>query len=115
MKPGDKFFSITYSVGYALTNSHHSITFKIFEKINIPQLFEEVGKIYYRRKNEISEIGTLMTKLKPIELEYTKITKIPNILKFSEPESTKEEKEETDLRRLSIHVENLTALIKEKL
>jgi hypothetical protein len=27
MRPGDKIFSITYCVNYALTNPHHSITF----------------------------------------------------------------------------------------
>jgi hypothetical protein len=115
MKPGDKIFSITYSVGYALTNSHHSITFRNYEKINIPYLFEEVGKIYYPKKNEISELGTLIAKTKPIELEYTETLKIPSIIKFNEPENTNGKKEENDLKRLTTHVENLTTLIREKL
>lgn len=41
MNSGDKVFSITYVVAYALTNSHHSIDYKNSEKIEIDDIFSE--------------------------------------------------------------------------
>lgn len=35
MNPGDKPFTITYLIGYALTNSHHSIDYKKEEYIKL--------------------------------------------------------------------------------
>jgi len=48
-------FSITYCVNYALTNSHHSITFRNNNnRMDVPGLFEDIGKIYCPKRNEIT-------------------------------------------------------------
>ncbi|XP_058746953.1 uncharacterized protein LOC131619932 [Vicia villosa] len=98
MRSGDKIFSITYCVNYALTNSHHSITFRNNNRIDIPSLFEDIGKIYYPKKNEITELGTFMNKSKFLELRKNQI---PKPLRFYEPENI----EESDIDKLSNQVE----------
>nr|GEY70923.1 hypothetical protein [Tanacetum cinerariifolium] len=45
MKPGNKVFSITYLVAYALTSSHHSIDYRKKEYIEIDDLFNEIGSV----------------------------------------------------------------------
>jgi hypothetical protein len=40
MLKGNHPFTITYQINYALTNSHHSITFKTDDRIHIDKLFE---------------------------------------------------------------------------
>ena len=42
MEQNDEPFSITYAINYALTNSHHSITFKDRERIYIDELFQKI-------------------------------------------------------------------------
>jgi len=44
MRSGDMPFSITYKLGYSLTNSHHSMMFKSGEKISIDGIFKEIGQ-----------------------------------------------------------------------
>nr|KAJ0216087.1 hypothetical protein LSAT_V11C300116220 [Lactuca sativa] len=46
MSPGDKPFTITYLIGYALTNSHHSIDYKKDEYIELDDVFSEIGHIH---------------------------------------------------------------------
>ncbi|CAH1447954.1 unnamed protein product [Lactuca virosa] len=45
MNPGDKPFTITYLIGYALTNSHHSIDYKKEEYIELEDVFSEIGHV----------------------------------------------------------------------
>ncbi|CAH1440351.1 unnamed protein product [Lactuca virosa] len=45
MNPGDKSFTITYLIGYALTNSHHSIDYKKDEYIELDDVFSEIGHV----------------------------------------------------------------------
>ncbi|CAN1186668.1 hypothetical protein LINPERPRIM_LOCUS10955 [Linum perenne] len=42
MKENSKPFSVTYQINYALTNSHHSLTFKDQEVITIEDLFKPI-------------------------------------------------------------------------
>ncbi|GJX12539.1 putative zinc finger, CCHC-type, caulimovirus coat protein [Tanacetum coccineum] len=57
MKPGNKVFSITYLVAYALTSSHHSIDYKKKEYIEIDDLFNEIGSVE----------GSKFATIKPID------------------------------------------------
>ncbi|GJU08205.1 reverse transcriptase domain-containing protein [Tanacetum coccineum] len=57
MKPGNKVFSITYLVAYALTSSHHSIDYKEKEYIEIDDLFNEIGSVE----------GSKFATIKPID------------------------------------------------
>ncbi|CAH1454046.1 unnamed protein product [Lactuca virosa] len=45
MNPGDKPFTITYLIGYALTNSNHSIYYKKEEYIELEDVFSEIGHV----------------------------------------------------------------------
>ncbi|CAI9302131.1 unnamed protein product [Lactuca saligna] len=45
MNPGDKPFIITYLIGYALTNSHHSIDYKKEEYIELEDVFSEIEHV----------------------------------------------------------------------
>ncbi|CAA28356.1 unnamed protein product [Carnation etched ring virus] len=45
MRKGDKVFSITYLVAYALANSHHSIDYKEKDAIEIDDVFSEIGSV----------------------------------------------------------------------
>jgi hypothetical protein len=44
MRNGDMPFSITYKLGYSLTNSHHSMMFKPGDRISIDGIFKEIGQ-----------------------------------------------------------------------
>ncbi|GJV50052.1 retrotransposon protein, putative, ty3-gypsy subclass [Tanacetum coccineum] len=57
MKPGNKVFSITYLVAYALTSSHHSIDYKKKEYIEMDDLFTEIGSVE----------GSKFATIKPID------------------------------------------------
>nr|GEW61705.1 hypothetical protein [Tanacetum cinerariifolium] len=57
MKPGNKVFSITYLVAYALTSSHHSIDYRKKEYIEIDDLFNEIGSVE----------GSKFAAIKPID------------------------------------------------
>jgi len=45
MREGDMPFTVTYKIGYALTNSHHSMMFKSGEPISIEGVFKEIGQV----------------------------------------------------------------------
>ena len=44
MRSGDMPFSVTYKIGYSLTNSHHSMMFKSGGGISIEGVFKEIGQ-----------------------------------------------------------------------
>lgn len=54
MQRGDKVFSITYLVAYALTNSHHSIDYKKKEYIELDDVFSEVGSVEDKQFAELT-------------------------------------------------------------
>lgn len=58
MNPGNKVFSLTYVVGYALSNSHHSIDYKHKENIELEDVFSEIGQIEQRQFSEISPLDS---------------------------------------------------------
>ncbi|XP_024961091.1 uncharacterized protein LOC112501635 [Cynara cardunculus var. scolymus] len=58
MDKGDMAFSITYLVGYALTNSHHSIDYRNSSTIEIDDLFQEIGSVQENHFCEIKNENT---------------------------------------------------------
>ncbi|AFP95346.1 movement protein [Soybean Putnam virus] len=56
MNSGDKVFSLTYVVGYALSNSVHSIDYKHKEYIEIDQVFSDIGHVEEKQFSDISPI-----------------------------------------------------------
>ncbi|ACL36979.1 putative cell-to-cell movement protein [Rudbeckia flower distortion virus] len=61
MEKGDHPFSITYAVGYCLTNSHHSIDYIKHDKIIVDKLFDEVStrNMHFSFKNDKTPFRTL--------------------------------------------------------
>jgi hypothetical protein len=108
MGSGDKIFSITYCVNYALTNSHHSITFRNNKRIDIPNLFEDIWKIYYPKRTEKTNIGTFISKPRILELNKPQL---PKPIRFYEPEKV----EESEFDKLSNQVKDLTTYLKNRI
>ncbi|KAK4388154.1 movement protein [Sesamum angolense] len=50
MKEGNRPYSITYRIAYALSNTHHSDLFLRKEYIEIPRIFKEFAKVLRREK-----------------------------------------------------------------
>ena len=63
MQKGDKIFSLTYYISYALINSHHSIEFKYNEYISIPSLFLDLEKRFRIERNNIEELPESWKKI----------------------------------------------------
>ncbi|GJT96838.1 reverse transcriptase domain-containing protein [Tanacetum coccineum] len=75
MKPGNKVFSITYLVAYALTSSHHSIDYKKKEYIEIDDLFTEIDQKMEEPETEPDsdeELPFKNEKINKVKSEYRK-------------------------------------------
>ena len=46
MREGNKPYSITYKIAYALSNTHHIEYFAQKDYIDLPLLFHEIGRVY---------------------------------------------------------------------
>ena len=54
MRKGNKPYSITYKIAYALSNTHHIEYFVQKDYIDLPLLFHDIGRIYPRENSSIS-------------------------------------------------------------
>ncbi|KAL0293193.1 UNVERIFIED_CONTAM: movement protein [Sesamum radiatum] len=57
MKEGNRPYSITYRIAYALSNTHHSDLFLRKEYIEIPRIFKEFAKVMAPDPSRIPRIG----------------------------------------------------------
>ncbi|KAL0372623.1 UNVERIFIED_CONTAM: movement protein [Sesamum calycinum] len=57
MKEGNRPYSITYRIAYALSNTHHSDLFLRKEYIEIPRIFKEFAKVMAPNPSRIPRIG----------------------------------------------------------
>ncbi|KAL0304756.1 UNVERIFIED_CONTAM: movement protein [Sesamum calycinum] len=64
MKEGNRPYSITYIIAYALFNTHHSDLFLRKEYIEIPRIFKEFAKVMAPDPIRISRIGGVDTVIK---------------------------------------------------
>ncbi|KAL0368417.1 UNVERIFIED_CONTAM: movement protein [Sesamum calycinum] len=62
MKEGNRPYSITYRITYALSNTHHSDLFLRKEYIEIPRIFKEFAKVMAPDRIRIPRIGSWATK-----------------------------------------------------
>ncbi|KAL0355737.1 UNVERIFIED_CONTAM: movement protein [Sesamum radiatum] len=76
MKEGNRSYSITYRIAYALSNTHHSDLFLRKEYIEIPRIFKEFAKVMTPDPVKIPRIGgvDLVIKDHPV-LERTLSTR----------------------------------------
>ncbi|KAL0409474.1 UNVERIFIED_CONTAM: movement protein [Sesamum radiatum] len=91
MKGGYRPYSITYRIGYALSNTHHSHLFLRKEYIEIPRIFKEFVKVMTPDPIRIPRIGgvDIVIKDHPV-LEQTLSTRIEfsSRMSFSEDKIT---------------------------
>ncbi|CAN1811679.1 hypothetical protein LINPERHAP1_LOCUS26296 [Linum perenne] len=96
MKENSKPFSVTYQINYALTNSHHSLTFKDKEIITIEDLFKPIIH--------------LETPLKIVKAEPSRrsIQQDPRKIKerFQPTELDNQNQEEEDIKNITIIHQN---------
>ena len=91
MNAGDKVFSITYLVAYALSNSHHSIDYRKSEYIEIDDVFSQVGSIEEKQFSDISPLDSSwaidIAKNKPLLGQKPRMSISRNSLKIGESSS----------------------------
>ncbi|KAL0292781.1 UNVERIFIED_CONTAM: movement protein [Sesamum radiatum] len=87
MKEGNRPYSITYRIAYALSNTHHSDLFLRKEYIEIPRIFKEFAKVMTPDPIKIPRIGgvDLVIKDHPVlERTLSTRTEFSSRMSFSE-------------------------------
>ncbi|CAA29523.1 unnamed protein product [Figwort mosaic virus] len=106
MKTGDKVFTVTYLIGYALTNSHHSIEYRKNSNIEIEEVFKDIGQIEESPFCDISPIDENWT----MDIARNKksiATGSSSRRNFRIDESLLENKDENLLRSMSTKIDTL--------
>ncbi|KAK4399229.1 movement protein [Sesamum angolense] len=114
MKEGNRPYSITYRIAYALSNTHHSDLFLRKEYIGIPRIFKEFAKVMAPDPIRIPRIGgvDIVIKDHPV-LDRTISSRIEygSRMSFSEDRITGYKGKEKDLARVltpqEIRVDNV--------
>ncbi|KAL0404458.1 UNVERIFIED_CONTAM: movement protein [Sesamum radiatum] len=91
MKEGNRPYSITYRIAYALSNTHHSDLFLRKEYIEIPRIFKEFAKVMTPDPIRIPRIGgvDLVIKDHPVlERTLSTRTEFSSRMSFSEDRIT---------------------------
>ncbi|KAK4400013.1 movement protein [Sesamum angolense] len=103
MKEGNRPYSITYRIAYALSNTHHSDLFLRKEYIEIPRIFKEFAKVMAPDPIRIPRIGgvDIIIKDHPV-LDRTMSSRIEysSRMSFSEDRITGYKGKEKDLARV---------------
>ncbi|KAK4400631.1 movement protein [Sesamum angolense] len=102
MKEGNRPYSITYRIAYALSNTHHSDLFLRKEYIEIPRIFKEFAKVMAPDPIRIPRIGgvDIIIKDHPV-LDRTMSSRIEyGRMSFSEDRITGYKEKEKDLARV---------------
>ncbi|KAK4409271.1 movement protein [Sesamum angolense] len=114
MKEGNRPYSITYRIAYALSNTHHSDLFLRKEYIEIPRIFKEFAKVMAPDPIRIPRIGgvDIIIKDHPV-LDRTMSSRIEygSKMSFSEDRITGYKGKKKDLARIltpqEIRVDNV--------
>ncbi|KAL0333995.1 UNVERIFIED_CONTAM: movement protein [Sesamum angustifolium] len=114
MKEGNRPYSITYRIAYALSNTHHSDLFLRKEYIKIPRIFKEFAKVMAPDPIKIPRIGgvDIVIKDHPV-LDQTMSSRIEysSRMSFSEDRIMGYKGKEKDLARVltpqEIRVDNV--------
>ncbi|CAN1339799.1 hypothetical protein LINPERPRIM_LOCUS38627 [Linum perenne] len=96
MKENSKPFSVTYQINYALTNSHHSLTFKDKEVITIEDLFKPIIHL---------EAPLKIIKAEP-KIRETQTERLIQSERFHPKESNSQNQEEEDIKNITIIHQN---------
>ncbi|CAN1314325.1 hypothetical protein LINPERPRIM_LOCUS29282 [Linum perenne] len=104
MKENSKPFSVTYQINYALTNSHHSLTFKDKVVITIEDLFKPIIHLETPLKIVKAEPSRRSIQQDPRRIrENQRLTRSE---RFQLNESNNQDQEEEDIKNITIIHQN---------
>ncbi|CAN1136451.1 hypothetical protein LINPERPRIM_LOCUS21112, partial [Linum perenne] len=96
MKENSKLFSVTYQINYALTNSHHSLTFKDKEVITTEDLFRPIIRL---------ETPIKIVKTEPSRRSIQQDPRLTQSERF-QPKELDDQDQEEDIRNITIIHQN---------
>ncbi|CAN1269749.1 hypothetical protein LINPERPRIM_LOCUS13693 [Linum perenne] len=99
MKENSKPFSVTYQINYALTNSHHSLTFKDKEVITIEDLFKPIIHLEAPLKVVKAEPSRRSIQQDPRKIKGTRIERLTQSERFQPTELNNQNQEEEDIKK----------------
>ncbi|CAN1811681.1 hypothetical protein LINPERHAP1_LOCUS26296 [Linum perenne] len=106
MKENSKPFSVTYQINYALTNSHHSLTFKDKEIITIEDLFKPIIHLETPLKIVKAEPSRRSIQQDPRKIKGTRIERLTQSERFQPTELDNQNQEEEDIKNITIIHQN---------
>ncbi|CAN1163685.1 hypothetical protein LINPERPRIM_LOCUS32763 [Linum perenne] len=106
MKENSKPFSVTYQINYALTNSHHSLTFKDKEVITIEDLFKPIIHLEAPLKIIKAEPSRRSVQQDPRKIRETRTERLTQSERFHPKESNNQNQEEEDIKNITIIHQN---------
>ncbi|CAN1163680.1 hypothetical protein LINPERPRIM_LOCUS32763 [Linum perenne] len=99
-------FSVTYQINYALTNSHHSLTFKDKEVITIEDLFKPIIHLEAPLKIIKAEPSRRSVQQDPRKIRETRTERLTQSERFHPKESNNQNQEEEDIKNITIIHQN---------
>ncbi|CAN1163677.1 hypothetical protein LINPERPRIM_LOCUS32761 [Linum perenne] len=99
MKENSKPFLVTYQISYALTNSHHSLTFKDKEVITIEDLFKPIIHLEAPSKIIEAELSRRSVQQDPRKIRETRTERLTQSERFHPKESNNQNQEEENIKK----------------
>ncbi|CAN1269751.1 hypothetical protein LINPERPRIM_LOCUS13694 [Linum perenne] len=97
---------VTYQINYALTNSHHSLTFKDKEVITIKDLFKPIIHLEAPLKVVKAEPSRRSIQQDPRKIKGTRIERLTQSERFQPTELNNQNQEEEDIKNITIIHQN---------
>ncbi|CAN1143873.1 hypothetical protein LINPERHAP2_LOCUS13812 [Linum perenne] len=104
MKENSKPFSVTYQINYALTNSHHSLTFRDKEVITIEDLFKPIIRLETPIKIVKSEPSRRSIQQDPRKLKQ--VERLTQSERFQSIDIEDQNREEKEIKNITIIHQN---------
>ncbi|CAN1188540.1 hypothetical protein LINPERPRIM_LOCUS35449 [Linum perenne] len=106
MKENSKPFSVTYQINYALTNSHHSHTFKDKDVITIEDIFKPIVHLEAPLKVVKAEPNRRSIRQDPRRIKENQMKRLTQSGKLQLRESDDQSQEEEDIKNITIIRQN---------
>ncbi|CAN1143877.1 hypothetical protein LINPERHAP2_LOCUS13814 [Linum perenne] len=104
MKENSKPFSVTYQINYALTNSHHSLTFRDKEVITIEDLFKPIIRLETPIKIVKSEPSRRSIQQDPRKIKQ--VERLTQSERFQSIDIEDQNREEKEIKNITIIHQN---------
>ncbi|CAN1127729.1 hypothetical protein LINPERPRIM_LOCUS29798 [Linum perenne] len=106
MKENSKPFSVTYQINYALTNSHHSLTFNDKDVITIEDLFKPIIHLEAPLKVVKAEPNRQSIRQDPRRIKENQMKRLTQSGKLQLRESNDQNQEKEDIKNITIIHQN---------